>query len=246
MVIENFTMHRLIFSLISDRQECGKSFSVGFRIFGGSLIERGQYPWMAAFFCKNRYCGGGSLSECNNLIQKSLGFQNLLILVTEKHVLTAAHCIQDFEERAPVDSKDCYFLLGKVNLAAEESGSFNATISELIPHWNWDPMVVRGEADIGIAVLRTKVEYSQYIKPICLFNENSNRLYGNFGTISGWGATEKNPKNTNDVALETDVEIAGVFKCLLKHAELLAISTETGLCGINGDGTGACIGKMSH
>lgn len=46
-----------------DPQECGKSFGVGSRIFGGTEIERGQYPWMAAFYCNNHYRGGGSLSE---------------------------------------------------------------------------------------------------------------------------------------------------------------------------------------
>lgn len=164
------------------------------------------------------------------------------ISVTKKHVLTAAHCIQDNGEGTPIDPKDCYFSLGKVNLEIEELGSLKVSISKLISHSVWNSSAVRGEADIGIAVLRTQIEYSQYINPICLFNENSNSLYGKFGSISGWGATEKNPTGVNDVALETDVKISGVFKCLLKHFELWSIATETGLCGINGDESGGCKG----
>lgn len=116
------------------------------------------------------------------------------------------------------------------------------SISKLISHSVWNSTAVRGEADIGIAVLRTQIEFSKYISPICLFNENSNSLYGKFGIIGGWGATEKNPNGVNDVALETDVKISGIFQCLLKHMELWSIATETGLCGINGDGTGGCKG----
>lgn len=50
------------------------------RIVGGKETSANQYPWMVGLYRNNRlYCGGA--------------------LISNKHVLTAAHCIHNFDRR---------------------------------------------------------------------------------------------------------------------------------------------------
>lgn len=49
------------------------------RIVGGKETEANEYPWMVGLFRGNRlYCGGA--------------------LVSDRHVLTAAHCVHPFKK----------------------------------------------------------------------------------------------------------------------------------------------------
>lgn len=55
--------------------ECGISSGIGSKIVGGRVSDKGAWPWMAALLRDNdeQFCGGS--------------------LITDLHVLTAAHCV---------------------------------------------------------------------------------------------------------------------------------------------------------
>lgn len=146
----------------------------------------------------------------------------------------------------PASPKDCYFLLGKNNLEVDEPGSFKSSVSHFLSHPDWDVLTDRRDADIAIAVLENRVEYSQFIRSICLYSKQSDNLYGRVGTISGWGATEKNPKKASEVALEVNVTVAEPINCVLDYPELAKFFGRKSLCVLNqiGSGSGACSGKI--
>lgn len=145
----------------------------------------------------------------------------------------------------PVLPENCFFLLGKIDLSIEESGSVNSSILQFVSHPDWNTTDQRRNAGIAIAVLTNLVDYSVFVAPICLYSDNSDKLFGETGIISGWGSTERNPLKKSDVALETEVKIENTFRCVLRFPELAYLISETALCVVNGIGTGACAGKFS-
>lgn len=142
----------------------------------------------------------------------------------------------------PVLPENCFFLLGKTDLSKEETGSVNSSVSRFVSHPEWNPFIHRRNADIAIAVLTNSVEYSVFVSSICLYNSNSDQLFSKTGTISGWGATETNPQKHSDVAMETNGKIASTLRCVLENPEFVHLISETALCVMNGNGTGACAG----
>lgn len=173
------------------------------------------------------------------LYLKSFSF----FLVTKKHVLTAAHCIQDKFKSPPVLPNECYFLLGKSNLKINEPGSTNSSVSNLISHPDWNPWAPESEADIAIAVLTEPVVYSNFIGSICLYRDKFERLHNKKATVCGWGTTRQHLIQGSDIAYETSVRITNPVDCLLEHRDLIHLFGRTSFCVMNQNGTGACHGE---
>ena len=70
---------------------CGVSLKDGRRIVGGKPADPQEYPWTAALLRNGatQYCGG--------------------VLITDRHVLTAAHCVQGYVKFTSKTSKKLYF-----------------------------------------------------------------------------------------------------------------------------------------
>lgn len=63
---------------------------------------------------------------------------------------------------------------------------------KIIIHPDYIPMT--SDADIAIVILSQVVQFSKYIRPICLWSEESdtlNRIVGDKGKVVGWGKDEK-------------------------------------------------------
>lgn len=95
--------------------------------------------------------------------------------------MTVAHCIINKGESVRVAEKDCYFLLGKINLEEEEQGSVKASVSKFILHSNWNPSDIKPISDIAVSVLSSEVDYTEFISPICLFQDTPYGLYNKPG-----------------------------------------------------------------
>ena len=60
-------------------------------------------------------------------------------------------------------------------------------------HPEWDIQDSKYDADISIILTKTIIEYNQWVRPICLWPDNSLELdliKDKKGTIVGWGQTE--------------------------------------------------------
>ncbi|XP_050355200.1 venom protease-like [Nymphalis io] len=154
--------------------DCGVSNVSFTRVVGGVDAKLGDFPWMALLGYKESgdaethwKCGGS--------------------LISSHHVLTAAHCIHRHE-------KDLYLVrLGELDYAREDEGAtpIDVLIKYKIKHegYNYKTYV----NDIGLLILQNDVEFTEFIKPICLpvtSDLRSNTFEKYNPIIAGWGHTQ--------------------------------------------------------
>ncbi|KAF2883417.1 hypothetical protein ILUMI_22751 [Ignelater luminosus] len=188
--------------LLPSRHVCGKQEEN--RIYGGEETIIGEFPWMTLlelrFNNKRHFICGGSL-------------------INNRYVLTAAHCVKHkvssvrLGEHNLASEEDCY--------GGEDSGlqycsdpPIDIEIEETIVHEDYNPKKVGSIGDIALLRLKQEVNYTDFIKPICLpiSPELQNKNYtGLIGIVSGWGATEN--KSESDVKLKVEAPITSNERC---------------------------------
>uniref|UniRef100_A0AAG5CTE4 CLIP domain-containing serine protease n=1 Tax=Anopheles atroparvus TaxID=41427 RepID=A0AAG5CTE4_ANOAO len=174
------------------------------RIVGGEEAPLGSYPWLARiqyFKSNNRYgfhCGG--------------------VLIHNKYVLTAAHCIEgvpsswivyqvrlgehdtttevDCEPSQPGTEPDC---ADKV---------VDVLISAYVVHPDYYKENGADYNDIALLQLQESVTFTSYITPICLPTTQrvrSENLTGKQLTVAGWGQTQNRSTSTKLLHLKVPV-----------------------------------------
>ncbi|KAM4855389.1 serine protease 43-like [Urocitellus parryii] len=134
------------------------------RIFGGSEAPRRKWPWQVSLQSYNRHVCGGSL-------------------ITNRLVLTAAHCVFGRLREYTV-------MLGHNNLFEFDDNAVVIRVKDIVLHQYYNFRQLTN--DIAIALLDVPVNYSSYIQPICLperpFTVNAETLCW----VTGWGRMEMN------------------------------------------------------
>lgn len=128
-------------------------------ILNGIKAIEGQFPWHAALFIPGEgYICGGSL-------------------VTQKHILTAAHCLEHADE---------YIVsLGSIRRSLH---SVDFRTKDFVIHEDYNPTFYNN--DIGLLTLPELVRISDKILPIKLPFTLTKDLSGQSGTVIGFGETE--------------------------------------------------------
>eukprot|EP00095_Tigriopus_kingsejongensis_P000444 maker-scaffold492_size156171-snap-gene-0.17 protein:Tk00444 transcript:maker-scaffold492_size156171-snap-gene-0.17-mRNA-1 annotation:"AT19278p" len=116
-------------------------------------------------------------------------------LITNYHILTAAHCFNSVE----LPGYPYKAHLGSANL--EVNGTSRDVVS-ILRH----PKYRSGRAyfDVGLATVGKKIEFTDYILPICLPFlpvDDEDDLANDFVILSGWGYNEEN-QLTNQLSVE--------------------------------------------
>ncbi|CAF0730459.1 unnamed protein product [Didymodactylos carnosus] len=148
---------------------CGRSkTSIRFsRIMGGQDAVPHSYPWMVS------------------LAKRSINNQHLCggVLITRQHVITAAHCIEDFS------GVDDLSIFAGIHFAVGNRNPYQAR--QLTVHPNYDSETFAN--DIAIITLRTPVpDNDERIGVICLPQDDAGKSYPSAKTSSvaiGWGST---------------------------------------------------------
>lgn len=132
--------------------DCGKVvYSTGY-VIGGKGTERGQWPFLVALINleTNKFMCGGNL-------------------ITTKHVLTAAHCIQNKNKPTAITPEELSLLIGRHNLASSaERGAQVRDVSTINVHPDWKISTIKWDADIALLSFIEPVTFSRYIQPVCL------------------------------------------------------------------------------
>ncbi|XP_017860324.1 PREDICTED: transmembrane protease serine 9 [Drosophila arizonae] len=166
------------------------------RIVGGNNASPHEFPWMAVLFKSGKqFCGGS--------------------LITNNHILTAAHCV------ARMTSWDVAALtahLGDYNIRTDfEVQHVSRRIKRLVRHKGFEFSTLHN--DIAILTLSEPVPFSTEIQPICLptsATQKARSYSGQVATVAGWGSLRENGPQPS-ILQKVDIPIWTNSECAHKY-----------------------------
>jgi len=162
---------------------CGSPVRGG-RIVNGNATSPGAYPWAVGIqFGSKLYCGGS--------------------IITNRFVLTAAHCVKGISERR------IRLILGDHDRRHDDQDQQTLTIERVFIRQDFVKKTFNN--DIALIKLNRDVQFSPYIRPVCL--PTTDRSYnGQDTTVVGWGKLGEGGKPA-DVLMDVTVPIITQKKC---------------------------------
>ncbi|KAH8278706.1 hypothetical protein KR018_007539 [Drosophila ironensis] len=194
-------------------------------IHGGEAVERGQLPWMVTLLEHvgkeyNFLCGG--------------------TLISARTVISAAHCFRYGSRNLP--GSRTTVSLGRNTLDFLSPGELRR-VSLLVLHDQYDPSVYT-DADLALLQLSEHVIFDDFIRPICLWNENFlvDLPSGYKSYVAGWGEDELGNRNSRQLKM-TDTDIITQQECRGNlSADNVRFVTSRTICASNSKASGPCNG----
>ncbi|CAK8684132.1 anionic trypsin-2-like [Clavelina lepadiformis] len=170
--------------------ECGSpivplNYVADARIVNGSDAVYGSIPWQVSLRVDgvSHWCGGS--------------------LISNQYVLSAAHCFDGrFGPRLSV-------LLGNHQLSEDDVGQLLVEIDSYTIHPDYNRF--NFDNDYALVKLAEPVEYTDFIRPICLPNQGEETPEGTTALTSGWGSTAGT--GSNNILQKVDVPIISPEDC---------------------------------
>uniref|UniRef100_A0A3Q3X6A9 Peptidase S1 domain-containing protein n=1 Tax=Mola mola TaxID=94237 RepID=A0A3Q3X6A9_MOLML len=192
--------------------ECGIApFST--RIVGGQDAAVGAWPWQASLHKDRHHICGGSL-------------------INNEYVLSAAHCFQS------TAAFQITVYLGRHSQQSFNPNEVFRRVSRIINHPNYNPATQ--DNDIALLQLASTVQFTNYIKPVCLAAEGSVYSAGTNSYITGWGTVGSVPLPLPQTLQEVSVPIVSNRVC--NRAYLGSITNNMLCAGLNEGGKDSCQG----
>ncbi|KAF0294813.1 Proclotting enzyme [Amphibalanus amphitrite] len=155
---------------------------------GGENAQLGKWPWMVLFGrwtdagLGNWFCGG--------------------TLITDRHVLTAAHCLRP-EEAGNVGT---HIGDNDLNLQFEVEHQVR-NVSRIVRH----PQYLGSQNDLAVVRLATPVKLTEHVSPICLPPAGAEHI-GQDVEMAGWGLLEFGG-SASDILQEVALRVADPAVC---------------------------------
>jgi len=111
----------------------------------------------------------------------------------------AGHCLK-FNNNDTIPSNVLMVALGRFKLHQwRGEGTVNREVASYKIHPDY-AHAITGDSDLAILILRTPVEYSPFIKPICLWSGTTSlqNVVGRTGYLVGWGRDQLGYPYTED------------------------------------------------
>uniref|UniRef100_A0A8C8R707 Enteropeptidase n=1 Tax=Pelusios castaneus TaxID=367368 RepID=A0A8C8R707_9SAUR len=198
---------------------CGKRLitqQINGKIVGGSDAKEGAWPWVVSLFFNGMPTCGASL-------------------ISDEWVVSAAHCVYG-RNLIPSHWKAVLGLYNSWNLTYPQTVIQEIDQIVINPHYNKRTK----DSDIAMMHLQFKVNYSDYIQPICLPEANQQFLPGINYSIAGWGSTT-NHGSPSTILQEAEVPHITNEKCQQQLPEYNI--TENMICaGYEEGGIDSCKG----
>ncbi|XP_049871771.1 serine protease snake-like [Pectinophora gossypiella] len=163
-------------------------------VVGGRDAEPGEFPHMGALGWKRKE--GDYAFMCGSF------------LISEKFVLTAAHCYRsDDEKLAHPTPKIVRF--GVENIIKDKQTPVDVKILEFRKHPSYRPPPYK-TYDIAVVELAKRVKFNKFIQPACLLNQQVDSA-----TVTGWGVVDTvlYSTNTSDKLKVAEVDIVPTKRC---------------------------------
>ncbi|XP_023344466.1 uncharacterized protein LOC111713755 [Eurytemora carolleeae] len=109
-------------------------------------------------------------------------------LITDRHVITAAHCTKDKNKKSFAPSQFT-IRVGEWDLSDDDNYSVELDVQTYEAHPNFRPNGFYN--DVAVFTLKEPVAFNEYIQPLCLpVGKHSNQLFTNYLPLAlGWGTT---------------------------------------------------------
>ncbi|XP_070156103.1 trypsin-1 [Polyergus mexicanus] len=155
------------------------------RIVEGVETLVNQYPWMALLMYRGQfYCGG--------------------TVINSRYVLTAAHCIDRFDE-----SKLTVRILEHNRNSTSESTTQDFKVEKALKHSGYS--TINYDNDIALIKLKEPIKFQGPMRPACL-PEQGKTFAGEKGIVTGWGAIKEGGSVSNTLQ-EVVVPILSNAEC---------------------------------
>ncbi|XP_055850339.1 serine protease easter-like [Episyrphus balteatus] len=182
----------------------------------------------------------------------SVGYSCFGSLINNRYVLTAAQCIGGL----PINWKPSRVRLGEWNASTDPDCEvdtrgikncadpyIDVTIEKVIPHEKFVYSFSRPENDIGLIRLSRNVDYTDYIRPICLPLKDilkESAFEGHKMYISGWGIPAHGIRR--NVKRKAEVPVVPLNECKRIYSQKRADIGTSEICAGGQKGIDSCRG----
>ncbi|XP_024873562.1 trypsin 3A1-like isoform X1 [Temnothorax curvispinosus] len=155
------------------------------RIVGGNVTSVYDYPWLVSMSKKGTfYCAGS--------------------IISRKHILTAAHCLQGF------DIRTIKLVLMDSDRSSVGSNAIVRRIKSAVIHENFHSYTFNN--DIAIIEMDEPVSVNGIVRTACLPEDNVIDYTGAIATVVGWGRTGET-KPVSDELRKVNLPILSQEEC---------------------------------
>lgn len=162
-------------------------------------------------------------------------------LISSRAVVTAAHCINTSAKN--YQPHEVVLWLGRYKLTDwTEPGAISSYVETIHIHSDYMRQRDSYDADLAVLVLQQQVQFTQYIRPICLWPsvQGTNDVEGQRGTVVGWG--KDTDRTVSNVPKKIDLPIVNSLTCIQTTEALSKTISHRTFCAGTLDGNGPCNG----